>query len=122
VSYQFTIGTPRLVKRLRDGVVIPESPANADRIEFLAWLAAGGVVLPADPPPPPTMEEVEAAAVAADPNLIALLDAQLANVYAYVDVQYPDNPASIAAFMTQFRKDFKTVLVAVKILGTRTFR
>lgn len=33
--------------------LIPADPGNAERQEYLAWLAAGGVPEPADPLPPP---------------------------------------------------------------------
>lgn len=117
MSYQFTRGTPRLVKRLRDGVVIPDAATNSDRIEFQAWLDAGGVVLPADPPPPPTREEMEAAAVRADPNLIALRDSAPDAVRAYID----SHLANLATAQGQqnLRDDMKTLSVAVGILARR---
>jgi hypothetical protein len=41
------------VLRTADQAYIPNDPANADRIEYEAWLADGGVPDPYKPPPPP---------------------------------------------------------------------
>lgn len=117
MSYQYTTGTPRLVKRLRDGVIVPDDPANAARIELAEWLAAGGVILEAAPPPPPTIADLEAAAVRADPNLIALRDATPDAVRAYID----SHLANLATAQGQqnLRDDIKTLAVAVGILARR---
>jgi len=117
MSYQFTTGTPRLVRRLRDGVVIPESATNADRIELQQWLDAGGVILPADPPPPPPIPELEAAAVRADPNLIALKDSAPDAVRAYIDAHLAN--LATAQGQQNLRDDMKTLAVAVGILARR---
>lgn len=34
--------------RLSDGAYIPADPLNTDYVEYLAWVSAGGVPLPAD--------------------------------------------------------------------------
>jgi hypothetical protein len=50
-GYQLTIGDS--VIRIDDGATIPPDPANRDRVEYEAWLAAGGVPDPYVPPPAP---------------------------------------------------------------------
>jgi hypothetical protein len=57
------------VLRVDDSATVPNDPANRDRILYAAWLAAGGVPLPADPPDP---------AVAAEPALVADAESALA--------------------------------------------
>jgi hypothetical protein len=41
------------VIRLSDGATIPANTENKDYREYLAWVAAGGIVIPADPLPTP---------------------------------------------------------------------
>lgn len=62
-TYQLT--GEGFVYRLRDGVRAtipladdPTLPPNPDAVEYRAWLAAGGVPLPADPVPVPVPPEV----------------------------------------------------------------
>jgi len=117
MSYQYTTGTPTHIKRLRDGVVIPDDPANVDRAELQAWLAAGGEILPPDPPPPPTIQELEAAAVRADPNLIALRDSTPDDVRAYLDARLAN--LTTAQGQANLLADLKTIAVAVGILARR---
>ncbi|WP_187434666.1 hypothetical protein [Bradyrhizobium cytisi] len=44
-DYQVT--ATDIVQRTEDGAFIPNDPGNADRIEYEAWLADGGVPDPA---------------------------------------------------------------------------
>lgn len=54
------------VRRLIDGAFIPADPRNADRREYLRWVAAGGAPDPAPPPPlPPRDVAAELDALAA---------------------------------------------------------
>lgn len=43
------IANSAAVIRVDDSATIPNDPANRDRIAYTAWLAGGGVPLPADP-------------------------------------------------------------------------
>lgn len=63
---QYQLTSENFVYRFRDGVRTtiplvdpgPALPPNPDAIEYRAWLAAGGVPLPADPVPLPVPPEV----------------------------------------------------------------
>lgn len=48
MSYQLK---PRGVKRLADGANIPNDTGNRDWVEYLAWVAGGGIPQPDDPAP-----------------------------------------------------------------------
>ena len=48
-EYQLTFD-PYTVLRIADTAFIPNDPDNVDRIEYDAWLAAGGVPDPYVPP------------------------------------------------------------------------
>jgi len=50
-EYQLT--NSDVVVRTADGLNIPNDPANADRMRYNSWLAAGNVPDPAPPAPPP---------------------------------------------------------------------
>ena len=47
---------PNIVIRTADGAHIPNNPANADRIAYEVWLAAGGVPDPLPPKIDPYMK------------------------------------------------------------------
>lgn len=47
------MGAATCVKRITDNAFIPFDPANTDYQEYLKWLEAGGVPLPADAPEQP---------------------------------------------------------------------
>lgn len=115
MNWQYTDSTLRIATRALPDGSVESRLASAIPPE-------DGVILDPPPPPPPTLEELEALAAAADPNLIALLDAPLADLYTYIDASYADNPPSTNAVMAQLRKDLKTIVVAVHILGVRQFR
>lgn len=53
-EYQFVANSTTVLRRA-DGAFIPDDPANRDRQEYDAWLAAGGVPDPPDPLPPITV-------------------------------------------------------------------
>lgn len=88
MSYQHLRDSP-LIKRLRDGALIPPDPANADYQEVLAWVAAGNTILEADPPPPPTKEQLDTAAARADEKLKALAAATPAQIRAWTNNNFP---------------------------------
>lgn len=46
------------VIRTRDGASIPDDPANRDRVDYVAWIAAGNVPDPYVPPPAPVPQTV----------------------------------------------------------------
>jgi hypothetical protein len=52
----YSLSDTEIVIRKADGANIPDDPANGDRIEYSAWLAAGGVPDPYVPPRPPVPE------------------------------------------------------------------
>ncbi|MFN5348811.1 MAG: hypothetical protein ACK5A0_04640 [Polaromonas sp.] len=50
--YKLTTSSTRIIRA--DGAIIPADYANTDYIGYLAWLAKGNTVQPADVPPAPT--------------------------------------------------------------------
>jgi hypothetical protein len=47
-----------IVIRAADNASIPNDPLNRDRIDYEAWLAAGGVPDPYEPPPAPVPDTI----------------------------------------------------------------
>jgi hypothetical protein len=47
---EYRLTASEVVQRMRDNVQFPNDPKNADRVEYDAWLAAGGVPDPYVPP------------------------------------------------------------------------
>ena len=79
MSYKFRIGGG--VVRVEDNACIPATTDNHDWVVYLAFVAAGGVTLPADPPP------------AAD-SAAAMLERQRDSALADLDTAITALPAS----------------------------
>lgn len=120
MSYQRIPGVNTAVSKvIEDGSTVTVQMIDGTALyeELQAFLAAGGQIAPAPEPPPPSMADLEAAAVRADPNLIALRDASPDAVRAYID----SHLANLATAQGQqnLRDDIKTLAVAVGILARR---
>lgn len=53
INDRLTGAEAQCIKRLADNAFIPFDPANTDYAEYLRWLEAGNVPLPADAPEQP---------------------------------------------------------------------
>ncbi len=89
--------------------VIPFIESNNDYINYLNFLAGGGVPDPADPAPIPSQEEIDRAAARADTKLQLLASKTPAQIKTFVN--------SNLTLSTQADKDFiASIAVAIGIL------
>ncbi len=89
--------------------VIPFIESNNDYVQYLNFLASGGVPLPADTEPVPPQEEIDSAAARADAKLQLLASKTPAQIKTFVN--------SNLTLSTQADKDFiASIAVAIGIL------
>ena len=109
MSYQAS--GERWVLRVADQARIPFAEGNPDYQDYLAWLAAGGVPLPAATPVPEAVEALQA--------LLAIDAAGLAPAFA-AWAESPDRTFAERAFITRtttWRRDNPVLAAGAEAMG-----